>query len=283
MIVIKLLGGLGNQLFQICTVLGYHWEHQTEVGIQLSLLGNYSYFESWKRPLYFNNLLKNVKKYLKDSFTTHYQYTEPGFHYNKIPTFTIPSNHGLVLNGYFQSYKYFDRYQENILEILDYQKYKREIMDKYPLENYQETISLHFRIGDYASKPKCHPLLPLSYYQKSLELIQTKNLDKRYRVIYFYEKADKELVDKHIGELREKLPKITFIEVEDGYEDWEEMLLMSCCSNNIIANSSFSWWGAYLNRNKEKIVCYPSLWFGPKLSDKDTKDLCPDSWNKIIV
>ena len=53
---------------------------------------------------------------------------------------------------------------------------------------------------------------------------------------------------------------------------------MSLCSHNIIDNISFSWWGAYFNGNKDKIVCYPSVWFGPKLANKDTSDLCPDSW-----
>ena len=55
---------------------------------------------------------------------------------------------------------------------------------------------------------------------------------------------------------------------------------MSCCENNIIANSSFSWWGAYLNRNDKQIVCYPDIWFGKKMNN-NTKDLCPPEWNKI--
>jgi hypothetical protein len=56
---------------------------------------------------------------------------------------------------------------------------------------------------------------------------------------------------------------------------------MSCCDHNIIANSSYSWWAAYFNNNSNKIVCYPDKWFGPQLSNHDTKDLCPTTWNKI--
>ena len=59
------------------------------------------------------------------------------------------------------------------------------------------------------------------------------------------------------------------------------MVLMSCCEHNIIANSSFSWWGAYFNDNPEKIVCYPSVWFGPKLQNKKTEDMFPKDWKKI--
>ena len=64
--------------------------------------------------------------------------------------------------------------------------------------------------------------------------------------------------------------------------DWEELLLMSCCQHNIIANSSFSWWGAYLSNNPIQITCYPSKWFGPLLTNKnDTSDLFPPTWSCI--
>ena len=72
-----------------------------------------------------------------------------------------------------------------------------------------------------------------------------------------------------------------FIKADDKAVDWQQLLLMSCCQHNIIANSTFSWWGAYFNENKNKIVCYPDVWFGSKLAHNDTKDLFLDSWDKI--
>ena len=84
-----------------------------------------------------------------------------------------------------------------------------------------------------------------------------------------------------IQALHKKFENIQFKKATDQLDDWEQLLLMSCCKHNIIANSSFSWWGAYFNDNNDKIVCYPSIWFGPKLADKDTSDLFPNKWHKI--
>ena len=80
--------------------------------------------------------------------------------------------------------------------------------------------------------------------------------------------------------IKKSFPELEFHKADDTMEDWEQLLLMSCCHHNIIANSSFSWWGAYFNTNSNKIVCYPSLWFGQKILN-DTKDICPLEWNKL--
>jgi hypothetical protein len=72
-----------------------------------------------------------------------------------------------------------------------------------------------------------------------------------------------------------------FHKVPDMFEDWKQMLLMSVCDHNIIANSTFSWWSADLNQNPGKIVCYPGTWFGPALKKHDTRDLFPKEWIKV--
>jgi hypothetical protein len=138
------------------------------------------------------------------------------------------------------------------------------------------TVSLHFRLGDYISKQSHHPIMPIKYYMNALTQIIDKDT---FRVIYFGEKEDEVTIKICIQILQKKFPYLEFVKA-DLEEDWEQMLLMSLCDHNVIANSSFSWWGAYFNSNPDKIVCYPSTWFGPALKH-DTKDLCPPEWIQI--
>jgi hypothetical protein len=87
---------------------------------------------------------------------------------------------------------------------------------------------------------------------------------------------------KIINRLENEFQDYKFFRGGNKLEDWEQMLLMSCCHHNIIANSSFSWWAAYFNFWSDKIICYPSVWFG-EVSKINTKDLCPPEWNRISV
>ena len=93
---------------------------------------------------------------------------------------------------------------------------------------------------------------------------------------------DNDIIYNKIIEFKKIYPDIDFIQVSHELQDWEQMLQMSLCHHNIIANSTFSWWGAYFNSSfDDKIVCYPKKWFGRALSQHNLKDLCPKKWVKI--
>ena len=103
-------------------------------------------------------------------------------------------------------------------------------------------------------------------------------------ILYFNEKEDAADVLTKIELIKKEYPFIEFKCANNDSshtEDWQQLLLMSCCQHNIIVNSTFSWWGAYFNNNPQKIVCYPKEWFGVNLKSHDISDMCPGSWYKI--
>ena len=277
MISVYLMGGLGNQLFQIFTVIAYFLEYKKP--FKLPLLKNdlsSPYGKEYKRPLYFESFLKRLKPYTTNTFKKGIVHREKIFEYNKIPKYDVD----VLLYGYYQSYKYFDNYKDSILKLIDFKSYKENISNTY---NYDNTISLHFRIGDYIHNTEAHPILSIEYYKKALEHIINKTKKMDYTVIYYYEKKDVDKVNKNIEELKKTFSNINFKESPENLHDWEEMISMSCCTHNIIANSTFSWWAAYLNENLDKIVCYPSVWVGGTSQNIDLTDMFLDKWSKIIV
>ena len=151
----------------------------------------------------------------------------------------------------------------------------------------KRAISLHFRLGDYKSLAREYTPLGLDYYENSILYIlkmlghDTTTTPSEHIVLYFCEDDDFMEVEPNINQLRIRFPSIAFHRAPNNIEDWQSMLLMSCCDHNIIANSTFSWWSAYLNTNPNKIICYPDNWFGPALPTHTTNDLCPPSWTKI--
>jgi hypothetical protein len=270
MISVYLQGGLGNQLFQIFTTIAYSLKHKVPFKLPSNKNDLVSpYGEIYKRPLYFENLLKKLQPFLTNNFHRQALYRERGHFYTEIPY----CNQNLLLYGYFQSYKYFDKYKVDILKLIGFNKEKLN-------KGYNNTIAIHFRIGDYVHNTSVHPILSIEYYKKALNHILSKSNEK-FTVIYYFEKKDTDQVTTNIRLLKEEFPNLIFKECHENLQDWEEMISMSCCTHNIIANSTFSWWGAYLNENSNKIVCYPSIWFGESL--KNTCDLFLDDWYKIII
>jgi hypothetical protein len=277
MILVSLNGGLGNQLFQIYSGLAYAIKYNIHCNFSskkdnLSPTGD-------PRPTYWNNLLIKLVPLLNIHLITKYQYQEPSFHFTPIPKF----DNNFSLHGYFQSYKYFQKQKDIINNQIHLNELRTSTLLKYSqyFNNKNPIISLHFRIGDYKNLSNHHPLLDNNYYANAITfIIDTLKIDQLI-ILYFNEKQDDIIVNERINLLKSKFIKCEFIQIAYSIEDWEQLLLMTCCHHNIIANSSFSWWGAYLNKYKDNIVCYPDIWFGKELFKNNTKDLCPNHWNKL--
>jgi hypothetical protein len=236
------------------------------------------------RTTFWNTFFSKLQPFLKDNIDNHYQINENHFYYNELPDITAVKGN-VLLYGYFQSYKYFAENYDLICRMICLDKMKTDLLIKLKCnkEELKNVISMHFRIGDYKLVSEYHPILTHSYYDRALEYISKKQSSTaEIKVIYFCEDSDINDVLNIVNSLEKKFKNYKFVRCDNNLADWEQLLLMSCCNHNIIANSSFSWWGAYFNSSTDKIVCYPSVWFGAAAKN-NTKDLCPLEWTKVQV
>ena len=302
------MGGLGNQLFQVFTVIAAAIRNNdTFFFMNYEILpGNPGH----PRYTHWTTIFRGLRRYLTPSnhvtdkmFQTLPRWDEIGFQYTPVPTDTVKYTKPLRLHGYFQSEKYFTDKYARICEMMQLSQQQSRIKQMYGNEVWSKDyaglsqksrtlVSMHFRIGDSVLNLHIHPVMSVDYYYHALSHIiaTTPGTDQRYSFLVFYEPCDKNIVLKHVAELKHRCATdingpayghdIEFHFVRDTIADWQQLLLMSVCDHNIIANSTFSWWGAYFNANPTKVVCYPSVWFGPGVSH-DTRDLCPESWMKI--
>lgn len=198
-------------------------------------------------PYWFYESDFNLHGCFSNDISTANEYHEPFFHYQQI---TFKDNLNLV--GYFQSDRYFHNNKDVILGLLT---------PKLGFSRKYDYTSIHVRRGDYVGMPRKYEQLNMNYYNQAMSLIKAKK--------YLVFSDDIEWCKKHfIGE------QFDFVE---GNSPTKDLSLMLSCANNIIANSSFSWWGAYLNKNPSKIVISPKRWFGPEMPH-NTKDLIPQDW-----
>ena len=251
-------GGLGNQLFKIFTILSYSMEYNKTV-ILNQYIPEQSNKNIDKRYSYCDTIFKNIKHLIYDNNNTRLHFAKIHsekvcFQYNKIPF----CEEDILLCGYFQSYKYFDTNFHKILSMLQFDEMKVEISNKYLVN--KNIISMHFRLSDYKKLLHHHLVLNFDYYIKALQYVIKNDKSDCKEVLVFFEYQDESIIDNNIIQLKKHFPNIIFTKISSTIQDWEQLLLMSCCYHNIIANSTFSWWGAYLNFNKDKIVCYPEKW-----------------------
>jgi len=256
MISCNLQGGLGNQLFQIAAAKSLSIDAADDFSIEPERC--YTPNQGHKSERYSKNIFKKINK-SKDIPTVIFQ--EESFQFSPIPKIK-----NITLNGYFQSEKYFLNNKREIVdlfyptdeELAGVSIWKKERGIEKP------SVSVHVRRGDYLKVSDYHAITPISYFDKSTST---------------FSDVDFIVFSDDIKWAKENL-KIKNCHFSDSGDEISDFYLMLSCSHNIISNSSFSWWAAYLNKNEDKRVVAPSRWFTEK-ANLDTSDLIPESWEII--
>ncbi|WP_289023309.1 alpha-1,2-fucosyltransferase [uncultured Salegentibacter sp.] len=292
MIVTKITGGLGNQMFQYAVALILAKKNKTSIYIDDTFYqnNNSGTIRNFELPLFKHNLNVATPDLISD-FTSLSVWNklkrEAGLNYPKIHNEknfafdkkTLELQAPVYLQGYFQSYKYFKGFEKQICDFFSFPENRKDEQDKKILTNlkYINSVAVHVRRGDYITDKKTqkfHGNCTKEYYLEAIETIAKQTANP-----YFFFFSD----DPDWGEQNfNHLPyNITFVTQNQGKDSWKDMMLMSSCKHNIIANSSFSWWGAWLNRNPDKIIIAPKKWFAFSKKESDNLDLIPLEWIKI--
>lgn len=264
---IRLQGGLGNYMFQIAAAYAYGLKHNKNAVFTISdSIKVHNSINTYK-----DNVFENVNLTPSKDINGFTQINEPGFHYTEIPSV----DGDVYLNGYFQSEKYFKEYSDEIRALFEQPKFVYGLVAHEAWNNHgiyinvdKNTCSIHVRRGDYLNSPNHHPVQNMNYYMKAI-----KKMPKDTVFLIFSD--DIAWCKENFPDLPEKFK---FIE---GNTDFVDLLMMASCQHNIICNSTFSWWAAWLNKNPDKIVIAPSVWFGPAYAHYNTEDLYCENWIKI--
>lgn len=280
-LIILIGGGIGNQLFMIFAGISKALDEERDFVIWLDLNGRE----------YFYNIF--YLDYLSSKIVNNYE----NFNYNLLidnniniyrgkafPYLAIPNNQKAIY-GHFQSYKYFNHNFDKIRKLTNLDNYQ----DKYTINS--KTISIHFRLGDYLTIPDgSFPILSLQYYINALnklkEVLISNNDDiLNYNIIVFGEKENDNIITEYIKILK-SYSNLNIDKIYDlcsNINDADELMIMSKCSHFIIANSTYSWWGAYMSRNNNKIVLYPhkTKFLGNSIDPNDLYDTFPNDWIEI--
>lgn len=183
----------------------------------------------------------------------------------------------LYLDGHYNSEKFFKRYRNEILEEFTLRKdlQTREYLEiAKEMNQSQASVSIHIRRGDYITNKnanKWHGVLDQEYYKNALNLVNQSN--KNCCIYVFSDEID------WVKQNFKFLPRNSYFVSKHKFNSAQEMTLMSNCKHNIIANSSFSWWGAWLNKNENKTVIAPSKWIVNKFAR--SSDIVPKEWYRI--
>jgi hypothetical protein len=255
------LGRLGNQMFQYASLRGIAARRGYDFGIPPSSFSNewadHQLFQVFDLP----NLLRQNIKYLDNGYAP--EAGESFFHFDELLFNQCPNDVSLI--GYFQSEKYFLHIKDSIKEDFTF---KEEILKpcQEMISSLDKPISLHVRRTDYLTNNANHYNLQLDYYEEALSKFDSD------RTVVVFSDDPKWCMEQDLFSSDRFL-------VSENQSNYVDLCLMTLCSDHIIANSSFSWWGAWLADSSTVIA--PIKWFGPNNANKETKDLIPERWTRI--
>lgn len=282
MIIVRLQGGLGNQMFQYAAARSL--SPKQPIVLDLSFLEtNTTSTASFTSRTLRLNIFKNIS-ISKASPWLCFIIQGRDFHHRLLKKILlhglitandynigiIDGMHTIYLDGYFQNERHFSHIRPMLLKEFCFSDPPGStVLEK--IKACKIPVAVHVRRTDYL-KPHMiayHGILPLSYYIDAIRLIEKTTSDTHY----FIFSDDMQWCRENFAFLEEK---VTFS--DQGQEDWEDMALMSICKHQIIANSSFSWWAAWLNTDEDKIVIAPKKWFVDDEAMKRAGNIVPDKW-----
>lgn len=285
MIISRIIGGLGNQMFQYACGYALAQRHRVPYFLDIRgfrnyqlrnfLLGHFNISASTNDGDHLPSLTQIGSAWVR-FFPTLYRptglriYREKSLAYD--PAISTAGNN-IYLDGYWQSEKYFqsvsDELRQEFRLKVPLDRTNEQLLDR--MKN-EESISLHVRRGDYVNHP-VYATCTLSYYHNALATIRAKHPDA---TVYVFSDDP--------GWVKDNIQTdgvTTYVTNNQGANDFKDLVLMSACKHHIIANSSFSWWGAWLGTDAGKIVIAPNAWYTDPT--KNTRDLLPKDWLTLPI
>lgn len=289
MIIVRLTGGLGNQMFQYAFGKFLSRKHNTALKIDTSYfkehklrkyeLGVFNIEETFasgaEKEEFFPqeaSVSTKLRSKLKSKLLGYKVISEKGFEF--FPTTIQEAGANAYLSGYWQTEKYFTGIEKEIRDCFKF-RFLPDADNAKMLKDItgSNSVSIHIRRGDYvtdAHTNTVHGVCGLDYYKRAVEYI-SKQVEKP---VFFIFSDDVQWVKENL-----RLESEHYFLDHNQEKGEEDMRLMMNCKHNIIANSSFSWWAAWLNKNEKKIIIAPEKWFND--STINTKDIIPASWLKM--
>ena len=271
--IVEFYGGLGNQLFQYAMLVAQRETTGDEVRMDTSLYATYNLHNGFELEKDFNitackatkNQIKKLSWYTENYVlyrTLHYLMPERRHEfkerkYGKYYPGVFSRGGDCLFDGYWQHWEYFDRYRDLLLQEFSLQEgldaRNAEMLARMRGTN---SCSVHVRRGDFLESRLYRNICEGDYYRRAIRLAKEKAGED---VQFYFFSNDFDWCRENLGDLVEE-NRLCRIDWNKGADSYKDMVLMSACRTNVIANSSFSWWAAYLNQNEGKTVIAPEIW-----------------------